>query len=481
MSDYERIIGLEIHAEVATKSKIFCSCSTKFGQPANENTCPICIGMPGTLPMLNEEVVALAIKAGKALNCNINSISKFDRKNYFYPDLPKGYQITQMDMPICSNGHYDIEVDGEKRRIHINRIHIEEDAGKLIHMEKEDISLVDYNRAGVPLIEIVTEADFRSPEEVTIFLRDLRAILLYTGVSDGKMEEGSLRCDVNISLRKTGTTKLNKRIEIKNLNSFKEVYRALIAEEKRQNKLYMQGRQEEIQEETRRWDEKLEKTVLMRSKEETQDYRYFPDTDLMTVVIDEDFIEEISKNMAELPNERKNRIIEESNIKESQLDILMEDKAYIDYFEETISYGVNPEDAANWITIDILRILKEKEITGKDIPIKPLYLARLIGLIDKGTISRNLARKVLYAMIDSDKTPEILVEEMGFGQISDIDELEGIVSTIIEDNPEAVEDYKNGKSKAIGYMMGEIMKATRGKANPPKVKEILQKKLQKIH
>ena len=481
MSDYERIIGLEIHAEVATKSKIFCSCSTKFGQPANENTCPICIGMPGTLPMLNEEVVALAIKAGKALNCNINSISKFDRKNYFYPDLPKGYQITQMDMPICSNGHYDIEVDGEKRRIHINRIHIEEDAGKLIHMEKEDISLVDYNRAGVPLIEIVTEADFRSPEEVTIFLRDLRAILLYTGVSDGKMEEGSLRCDVNISLRKSGTTKLNKRVEIKNLNSFKEVYRALIAEEKRQNKLYMQGRQEEIQEETRRWDEKLEKTVLMRSKEETQDYRYFPDTDLMTVVIDEDFIEEISKNMAELPNERKNRIIEESNIKESQLDILMEDKAYIDYFEETISYGVNPEDAANWITIDILRILKEKEITGKDIPIKPLYLARLIGLIDKGTISRNLARKVLYAMIDSDKTPEILVEEMGFGQISDIDELEGIVSTIIEDNPEAVEDYKNGKSKAIGYMMGEIMKATRGKANPPKVKEILQKKLQKIH
>lgn len=481
MSDYERIIGLEIHAEVATKSKIFCSCSTKFGQPANENTCPICIGMPGTLPMLNEEVVALAIKAGKALNCNINSISKFDRKNYFYPDLPKGYQITQMDMPICSNGYYDIEVDGEKRRIHINRIHIEEDAGKLIHMEKEDISLVDYNRAGVPLIEIVTEADFRSPEEVTIFLRDLRAILLYTGVSDGKMEEGSLRCDVNISLRKSGTTKLNKRVEIKNLNSFKEVYRALIAEEKRQNKLYMQGRQEEIQEETRRWDEKLEKTILMRSKEETQDYRYFPDTDLMTVVIDEDFIEEISKNMAELPNERKNRIIEESNIKESQLDILMEDKAYIDYFEETISYGVNPEDAANWITIDILRILKEKEITGKDIPIKPLYLARLIGLIDKGTISRNLARKVLYAMIDSDKTPEILVEEMGFGQISDIDELEGIVSTIIEDNPEAVEDYKNGKSKAIGYMMGEIMKATRGKANPPKVKEILQKKLQKIH
>ena len=481
MSDYERIIGLEIHAEVATKSKIFCSCSTKFGQPANENTCPVCIGMPGTLPMLNEEVVALAIKAGKALNCNINSMSKFDRKNYFYPDLPKGYQITQMDMPICSNGHYDIEVDGEKRRIHINRIHIEEDAGKLIHMEKEDISLVDYNRAGVPLIEIVTEADFRSPEEVTIFLRDLRAILLYTGVSDGKMEEGSLRCDVNISLRKSGTTKLNKRVEIKNLNSFKEVYRALIAEEKRQNKLYMQGRQEEIQEETRRWDEKLEKTVLMRSKEETQDYRYFPDTDLMTVVIDEDFIEEISKNMAELPNERKNRIIEESNIKESQLDILMEDKAYIDYFEETISYGVNPEDAANWITIDILRILKEKEITGKDIPIKPLYLARLIGLIDKGTISRNLARKVLYAMIDSDKTPEILVEEMGFGQISDIDELEGIVSTIIEDNPEAVEDYKNGKSKAIGYMMGEIMKATRGKANPPKVKEILQKKLQKIH
>lgn len=480
MANYETIIGLEIHAELATKSKIFCSCSTEFGKAPNENTCPVCIGMPGTLPVLNEEVVALAIKAGKALNCNINSRSKFDRKNYFYPDLPKGYQITQMDLPICSSGYHEIEIEGKKKIINITRIHIEEDAGKLIHLEDEDISLVDYNRAGVPLIEIVTEADFRSPEEVTIFLRDLRAILQYTGVSDGKMEEGSLRCDVNISMRKINSKRFNTRVEIKNLNSFREVYRALVAEEERQRKLYIAGREDEIQEETRRWDGNQEKTIPMRSKEEAQDYRYFPEADLMTVVIDEGFIQKLVGSIPELPADRKDRIMKEYGIREMQVDILMEDKAYIDYFEEVIYHGVDAEEAANWITVDLLRILKEKEMTGKGIPIKASYLARLIALMKKGTISRNLARKVFYTMVDSDKAPETLVEEMGLSQISDIDELEKVVEKIIANNPQAVEDYKNGKSKAVGYMMGEIMKATRGKANPPRVKKILEKKLDEI-
>ncbi|NLM05136.1 MAG: Asp-tRNA(Asn)/Glu-tRNA(Gln) amidotransferase subunit GatB [Clostridiales bacterium] len=479
MKDYETIIGLEVHIELNTNTKLFCSCSTEFGAMANTNVCPICMGMPGTLPVLNEKAIELAVKAGKIFNANINTTSRFDRKNYFYPDSPKGYQITQMDMPICSGGYYDIEMEDGKKRINIDRIHIEEDAGKLIHLKEENISLVDYNRAGIPLIEIVTGSDFRSADEVILFLKDLRAILQYTGISDGKMEEGSLRCDVNISMRAKNSMDLNKKVEIKNLNSFREVYRALIMEEEIQEKLYAESREDEIKEETKRWDETLGENIPMRSKDDEQDYRYFIEGDLLDIHIEEDFIKNISEDIAELPNLRRKRIIKEYNIPIMQVDILMENKIYIDYFEEVVSYGMDSIEAANWITVDILRILKEREITDA-IPINPSYLAKLINLIKNGDINRNVGKKILDMMVDINKDPETLVQEMGLIQISDIDELEKVVGKVIVDNPEAVDDYKKGKSKALGYFMGQIMKATKGKANPPKVKKILERKLDEI-
>ena len=344
--ELETIIGLEIHVELATQSKIFCSCSTEFGSSPNENTCPICIGMPGTLPTLNEEAVALAIKAGKALNCEINRMNKFDRKNYFYPDLPKGYQISQFDVPLCSKGYIDITMGEKIKRINITRIHLEEDAGKLIHLEDEPISLVDYNRAGVPLIEIVTEPDLRSPQEAVAFLKALKSILQYAEISDCKMEEGSLRCDVNISMRKVGEDIFNTRVEIKNLNSFKEVLKALEAEEERQRDLHLNKEEYKIRQETRRWDAAKGKTIPMRSKEEAEDYRYFAEPDLKPILIGEEFIQKSIMNLPELPEKRKRRIIEQYGIKEMQTDILIEQKPLVDYFEEVVFHGASPIEAA---------------------------------------------------------------------------------------------------------------------------------------
>lgn len=477
---FETIIGLEIHVELATKSKIFCSCSTAFGSPPNENTCPVCTGMPGTLPVLNEEVVSLAVKAGTALNCEINRINKFDRKNYFYPDLPKAYQISQFDLPICSKGHVDVALGEKTKRINITRIHLEEDAGKLIHLEDEPISLVDYNRTGVPLIEIVTEPDLRSPEEAVAFLKTLKSILQYAEISDCKMEQGSLRCDANISIREVGTEVLNTRVEIKNLNSFKEVLKALEKEEKRQRELYQYKEEYKIQQETRKWDAAKGKTIPMRSKEESHDYRYFPEPDLKPVLIEENFLKRAIENIPELPEERKRRIIEQYGVKEMQVDILIAQKELADYFEEVLSYGASPIETANWVTVDLLRVLKDIDIDETEVPIKASYLAKLIDLVQTGKISRTAGKEIFDEIISTDKSPEVLVEEKGLSQISNTDELKKIAAEVLSQNPQAIEDYKNGKSQAIGYIMGQTMKATKGKANPQVVKEIIEEKLKKM-
>lgn len=474
---YEMIIGLEIHVELATKSKIFCSCSTAFGAPPNQNTCPVCLGMPGTLPVLNEEVVNLAIRAGKALNCKINSVNKFDRKNYFYPDLPKAYQISQFDMPLCKEGYIDIAVEEKIKRIRITRIHLEEDAGKLIHLEDEGISLVDYNRAGVPLIEIVTEPDLRSPQEAVAFLKSLKAILQYAGISDCRMEEGSLRCDVNVSMREIGTEKLNNKVEIKNLNSFKEVGKALEKEEKRQRELYQYQEGYKILQETRKWDAAKGRTVAMRSKEESHDYRYFPEPDLKPILITEEFLQKAVESLPELPEDRKRRIIKAYGIKEKQADILISQKVLADYFEEVIGCGADAVEAGNWITVDVLRIIKDLDSFEEEIPVKAVDLAKLIELVECGEISRTAAREIFNEMVSRGKTPLELVKEKGLRQISDHAVLENIVMEVLKENPQAIEDYRQGKDRAIGYIMGQTMKATKGKANPQVAKKIIEEKL----
>ncbi|MCT4605920.1 MAG: Asp-tRNA(Asn)/Glu-tRNA(Gln) amidotransferase subunit GatB [Marinisporobacter sp.] len=474
---FETIIGLEIHVELNTKSKIFCSCSTEFGKSPNENTCPICTGLPGTLPLLNEEVVNLAIKAGKALNCEINRVNKFDRKNYFYPDLPKAYQISQFDLPICIKGYIDIQVDGVDQRIHLTRIHLEEDAGKLIHLEEQPITLVDYNRTGVPLIEIVSEPDMRSPKEAVAFLKELKGILEYIEVSDCKMEQGSLRCDANISIREVGQEKLNTKVEIKNMNSFREILRALQKEEKRQIELYTYGEGHKIKQETRKWDSGKGRTVPMRSKEDDHDYRYFPEPDLIPVWIEEEKIEKIKGNLPELPRLKKERFLKEYKLTEKEIEILVGQKSLANYFEEVVSFEVNPKDAANWILVDLLRALKEEK---EMIPVKSKDLADLIKMIDEGKISRTAGKEVFKELIMTDQTPERIIKEKGLSQISGTDEIEKIIMEILDKNPQAIEDFRNGKGKAIGFLMGQTMKASKGKANPKVAKEILENKLKEI-
>ncbi|WP_432404658.1 Asp-tRNA(Asn)/Glu-tRNA(Gln) amidotransferase subunit GatB [Wukongibacter sp. M2B1] len=473
---YETIIGLEIHVELDTKSKIFCSCSTKFGAEPNENTCPICTGLPGTLPVLNEEVVNLAIKAGNALNCEINKINKTDRKNYFYPDLPKAFQISQFDMPICSKGFVEIEVYGEPKRINITRIHIEEDAGKLIHLEDEPFTLVDYNRTGVPLIEIVTEPDLRSAKEAVAFLKTLKSILQYAGISDCRMEQGSLRCDANISIREIGSEEYNTKVEIKNLNSFKEVGKALEKEERRQKELYSFGEGNKIKQETRKWDAGKGRTIPMRSKEDAHDYRYFPEPDLPPVFIKEELIKEIGNTLPELAKEKSRRFMKQYGLKEKEVEILVSHKELADYFEEVVKFNCKPKDASNWITVEVMRAIKETEI----IPIKAEYLAKLINLVDKGTISRLAAKEVFREMMESKGDPENIVMKKGLLQINGEDVLEEIIKNVLSQNPKAVEDFTNGKDKAVGYLVGQIMKETKGKANPSIAKEMLIKKLKEI-
>ncbi|RBP42768.1 Asp-tRNA(Asn)/Glu-tRNA(Gln) amidotransferase subunit GatB [Garciella nitratireducens] len=472
---FETIIGLEIHVELKTKSKIFCSCSTEFGANPNQNTCPICTGLPGTLPVLNEQVVRLATRAGVALNCEINRMNKFDRKNYFYPDLPKAYQISQFDLPICENGYVDILVDGNKKRIGITRIHMEEDAGKLVHLEDQPVSLVDYNRTGVPLIEIVTEPDIRSPKEAVEFLKTLKSILEYVEVSDCRMEQGSLRCDANISVRKLGEKQLNTKVEIKNMNSFKEILKALQKEEKRQQELYQFGEEYKIRQETRKWDSAKGKTIPMRSKEDANDYRYFPEPDLPPVLIQKEELEKTKEQLPELPAQKRERFLKEYGLNKTDTEILIGNKALANYFEEVVALGISPKEASNWILVELLRVLKDQE--EENIPIKSEYLASLIKIVKEGKISRTVGKEVFEELISTDKSPEEIIKEKGLTQISDSGELEKMVSEILTQNPQAIQDYKDGKKQAIGFLVGQVMKVSKGKANPQSTKDIIEKKL----
>lgn len=477
---YETVIGLEIHAELNTKTKIFCSCSTHFGAKPNENTCPICMGLPGTLPVLNEEVVHLAVKAGTALNCKINKLNKMDRKNYFYPDLPKAYQISQFDTPICGNGLVYIETPDGQREVRLNRIHIEEDAGKLVHMEYEPYSLIDYNRVGVPLIEIVSEPDMRSPQEAVTFLRNLKAILEYSGISDCRMEQGSLRCDANISIRKAGQQEYNTKVEIKNINSFRELQKALEKEEKRQKQLYDYGEEFRIVQETRRWDAGKGKTVTMRSKEDANDYRYFPDPDIIPIVIKDSIIEDVKKEMPELPKQRTERFMSSYELTEKEVDILVSDKFLSDYFEDLVKLGVDKKSACNWILTDMLKLVKEKEIEYEEIPIKKEDMASLLKMVADKKISVTAAKSVFEEMFNTGNHPEAIVKEKGLGQISDTGAIDEIVVAVLQANPQSVADYKSGKTQAVGYLVGQVMKQSKGKANPQMARDTLEKKIKEM-
>lgn len=477
---YETVIGLEIHAELSTKTKIFCNCSTEFGAKPNEHTCPICMGLPGTLPVLNEEVVHLAVKAGEALNCKINKLNKMDRKNYFYPDLPKAYQISQFDLPICGEGYVEIHTKDGMRKVRLNRIHIEEDAGKLVHMEYEPYSLIDYNRVGVPLIEIVSEPDMRSPEEAVEFMKTLRAILQYANISDCRMDQGSMRCDANISLREFGKEEYNTKVEIKNINSFKELQKALEKEEKRQKELYDFGEGFRIKQETRRWDAGKGKTVTMRTKEDANDYRYFPEPDIIPIVIKDELIKGVNEEMPELPVDRTKRFKEQYELTDKEVEILVEDKALSDYFEKVVALGAESKTTSNWMLGDMLRLMRETETDSKSIPVSPENMKELFDMIKGKAISNTAAKEVFEEMFKTSKEPKVIVEEKGLSQISDSSALEGMVAEILKNNEKSVADYKAGKVQAIGYLVGQVMKASKGKANPPMVKEILEKELSKL-
>jgi len=475
--NYETVIGLEIHAELKTKSKIFCGCSTKFASEPNENTCPVCLGLPGTLPVLNEEAVRLAVKAGTALNCRINYLNKFDRKNYFYPDLPKAYQISQYDMPVCADGAVEFECGGRHVKVRINRVHLEEDAGKLIHLEDEPYSLVDYNRTGIPLIEIVTEPDMRSPLEAVTFMRMLKSILEYGDISDCRMEQGSLRCDANISVRPAGQKEYGTKVELKNINSFRELQKALEKEEKRQIELYRFGEGHKIVQETRRWDSGKGRTVSMRSKEEAHDYRYFPEPDLLPVIIDEAAVSAIKSSLPELPMEKYRRFTQEYGLSGDDADILTGDRFLSEYFENTVREGAAPKTAANWVLGDVLRMLNESGISSREIPVEPARLRRLISMVEEGKISNTAGKEVFKEMFTCGGSPEEIVEKKGLTQISSEDALLELVRKVIEVNPKSVADYRGGKTKAVGYLVGLVMKESKGRANPAMVNELLMKEL----
>ena len=475
--NYEVIIGLEVHAELSTKTKIFCSCPTEFGAAPNTHVCPICMAMPGTLPVLNEKVVEYAVKAGLATNCEISRDSKNDRKNYFYPDLPKAYQISQFDKPLCEHGYVEIDTEEGKKKIRLTRIHIEEDAGKLNHDDFGGGSLVDLNRAGVPLIEIVSEPDIRSSEEAENYLRKLKSILEYIEVSDCKMQEGSLRADVNVSVRKKGDTKLGTRTEMKNMNSFKSITRAIEYEVDRQIDVLEDGGI--IEQETLRWDDVSGKTFPMRDKEDAQDYRYFPDPDLVAIKLSEEYIENIKKSLPELPESRKQRYLEEYKLSEKDANIITSSKYLSDLFEGAIKICNNPKAVNNWIISDISRILNETEMEPIEIPFDSKQLAKLVMLIDKGTISSSIAKKVLVEMFEHPRDPEDIIDEKGWVQISDEGAIKDVVLKILEANPQSVADYKGGKDRALGYLVGQAMKETRGKANPQMLNKMFLEELKK--
>ncbi|MCR6097566.1 Asp-tRNA(Asn)/Glu-tRNA(Gln) amidotransferase subunit GatB [Salipaludibacillus agaradhaerens] len=474
---YETVIGLEVHVELKTNSKIFCSCSTEFGAPPNTHTCPVCLGHPGVLPVLNKQAVEFAMKASMALNCEVAELTKFDRKNYFYPDNPKAYQISQFDKPIGENGWIDIEVNGEKKRIGITRLHLEEDAGKLTHVDGKGHSLVDYNRVGTPLVEIVSEPDIRSPEEAYAYLEKLKAIMQYTEVSDCKMEEGSLRCDANISLRPVGQKEFGTKAELKNLNSFTHVQKGLEYEEKRQEKELSSGG--EILQETRRWDEGRKKTILMRVKEGSDDYRYFPEPDLVNLYINDDWKDSVRASIPELPDARQQRYINELGLPEYDAGVLTQQKAMSDFFEQGLALDGPPKQLSNWLMGEVSAYLNQngKDIT--DVPMTPESLVKMIQLIEKGTISSKIAKKVFKEMIEHGGDPEKIVKDKGLVQISDEGEILNMITETLDNNPQSIDDYKNGKDKAIGFLVGQIMKASRGKANPQVVNKLLTEEIKK--
>ena len=475
-SDYEVVIGLEVHAELSTKTKIFCSCPTEFGAAPNTHVCPICMAMPGTLPVLNEKVVEYAVKAGLATNCEISRDSKNDRKNYYYPDLPKSYQISQFDKPLCEHGYIEIETTEGKKKIRLLRIHIEEDAGKLNHDDFGGGSLVDLNRAGVPLIEMVSEPDLRSAEEVEAYLRKLKSILEYIEVSDCKMQEGSLRADVNVSVHKPGTP-FGTRTEMKNMNSFRSITRAIEYEIDRQIDLLEDGGK--VEQETLRWDDVSGKTFSMRDKEDAQDYRYFPDPDLVAIKLSDEYIENIKNTLPELPESRKERYLKEYELSEKDANIITASKYLSDLFESAVKVCNNPKSVNNWIISDISRILNETETEPIAIPFDGNQLGKLVILIDKGTISSSIGKKVLTELFENPRDPEDIIKEKGWIQISDEGAIKEVVSKILEANPQSVADFKAGKDRALGFLVGQAMKETKGKANPKMLNEMFLAELNK--
>ena len=470
---YETVIGLEVHVELATKTKIFCGCSTAFGGAPNSHTCPVCTGMPGSLPVLNKQVLQYAIAVGLATNCDITRNGKFDRKNYFYPDNPQNYQISQLYLPICRNGYVEIETeDGGKKKVGIHEIHMEEDAGKLIHDEWEDATLVDYNRSGVPLIEIVSEPDMRSADEVIAYLEKLRLLIQYLGASDCKLQEGSMRADVNLSVREVGATEFGTRTEMKNLNSFKAIAHAIEGEKARQIDLIESG--EKVVQETRRWDDTKEASYAMRSKEDAQDYRYFPDPDLVPIVVSEEMIDNIRKEQPEFREDKMARYKEEYDIPDYDIDIITNTKRMADLFEQTVALGAQPKKVSNWLMGETLRLLKERSMDPEDIRFTPDELSSLIAMVDKKEINTSVAKEVFEAMFDGGVDPVKYVDEKGLKTVHDEGALRKTIEEVVAGNPQAVEDYHNGKEKAIGALVGQTMKAMKGKADPSLINQILR-------
>lgn len=472
MKNYETVIGLEVHVELATKTKIFCSCSTAFGGAPNTHTCPVCTGMPGSLPVLNKQVVEYAMAVGLATNCEITQYNKFDRKNYFYPDNPQNYQISQLYLPICRNGKVEIETEAGKKLVGIHEIHMEEDAGKLIHDEHGDVSLVDFNRSGVPLIEIVSEPDMRSADEVIAYLEKLRLIIQYLGASDCKLNEGSMRADVNLSIREVGAKEFGTRTEMKNLNSFRAIARAIENETERQIDLLEAGK--EVIQETRRWDDNKEYSYAMRSKEDAQDYRYFPEPDLVPVVISDEWLAEVKSRQPEFRDEKKARYVSEYKIPEYDADIITLSKKMADIFEKATAICGNPKKVSNWLMVETMRLLKEQGMDADDIKFSPENLAKLVKLTDDGVINSSVAKEVFEQIFKEDVDPEKYVEEKGLKMDNDEEGLKATLEEIVANNPQSVADYKAGKEKAIGFLVGQAMKATKGKANPGIVNKLLK-------
>ena len=472
---YETVIGLEVHVELATRTKIFCGCSTAFGAAPNTHTCPVCTGMPGSLPVLNKQVVEYAMAIGLATNCRITRVCKFDRKNYFYPDNPQNYQISQLYLPIARDGYVEIEAGDTKKKVRIHEMHMEEDAGKLIHDEWDDTSLVDYNRSGVPLVEIVSEPDMRSAEEVIAYLEKLRQIIQYLGASDCKLQEGSMRADVNLSVREAGSSQFGTRTEMKNLNSFKAISHAIEGERERQIELLEEGKA--VIQETRRWDDNKESSYAMRSKEDAQDYRYFPEPDLVPIVISDEWIEAVKSRQPELRTEKLERYKKEFDIPRYDAEIITESKSMADLFEAATSICKKPKKVSNWLMVETMRLMKEHGMEPEDLKFSPENLAKLINLADAGVVNSSVAKEVFEKVFSEDVDPEQYVEEHGLKTVHDEGALKAVLEQVIADNPQAVSDYRGGKEKALGALVGQTMKAMKGKANPGMVNQMLREML----